>query len=122
MLIGCVLAEFVWSGLRDMFQVGWNPKCYLDLEQILATINGKGRKVLRMIFSAVCWALWFMRNKFTIEAKFPKLPADCIFKILVLLQLWKPLLKEEAAPMLEDAGTRLKALFTATHSPPNVVP
>ena len=100
-----------------MFQVGWNPSCYLDLERILGNIGGVGRKVMRMFFAAVCWALWLIRNKFTIEGKFPKQPADYIFKILILLQPWKPLIKHEAVPKLEEVVAKLKALFAATHTP-----
>jgi hypothetical protein len=35
--------------------------------------------------------LWITRNKFTIEEKFPRQTADSIFKIILSLQLWRPL-------------------------------
>ena len=84
----CALAEFVWSGLRDMFNTSWHPRCYPDLEQILGTFKGKRGRVLR-VFAAVCWALWLIRNKYSTEAIFPKQPDDCIFKILILYSCGK---------------------------------
>jgi hypothetical protein len=57
------------------------------------------------------WALWTTRNKFSIEAKFPSRPANSIFKMNVFLQIWRPLQKPEALPMLDEAATKLKEIY-----------
>jgi hypothetical protein len=43
-----------------------------------------------------------MRNKFTIERKFPRQPADCIFKIILSLQLWCPLQRPKDIATLDE--------------------
>ena len=116
---GCVLPVFVWAGLREFLQVSWNPSNFQDLCSILAGFTGNSRRVMRVLIAAVCWSLWLIRNKYTIEAKFPKQPADCVFKIMMHLQLWRPLLKDDAATLMEELIAVLKALFDATYSRPS---
>ena len=93
----------------------WNPASLGDVVHILLSFHGKTRNFFRMLMAAVCWALWLICNKYSIEAKFPNQPADCIFKILYLLQLWMPLLKDDARPLLDELLSTLKALFDATY-------
>ena len=112
----CALAAFVWAGIRDMLQVPWNPLSFQDLCGILEGVSGQSRKALRVLFAAVFWSLWIIRNKFTIEGKFPNQPADCVFKTLIHLQLWRPLLKADVAPLMEELIAAVKALFDATYS------
>jgi hypothetical protein len=61
-----------------------------------------------MLFAAQSWALWTIRNKFSIEAKFPKHPANFVFKPAIFLQLWRPLAKEKMHTMLDEAAAKLK--------------
>jgi hypothetical protein len=44
-----------------------------------------------VFFVALAWALWNTRNKFSIERKFPRHPVDVIYKLIISLQLWRPL-------------------------------
>jgi hypothetical protein len=60
-----------------------------------------------MLFAAQSWALWTIR-KFSIEAKFPKHPANVVFKTAIFLQLWRPLAKEKVHSMLDEAAAKLK--------------
>ena len=83
--------------------------------QILLSLQGKAPKIHRMLMAAVCWALWLICNRYSIEAKFPNQPSDCVFKILTMLQLWRPLLKEDARPLLDEMVATLKAFFDATY-------
>ena len=111
----CALARFVWSGLREELHVSWAPDAYSDVLRILEGFKGKRRRVLRVLFAAVCWGLWLIRNNFTIERKFPNQPADCFFKILILLQHWRPLLKADLALLLDVLVASLKKLFVASN-------
>ena len=43
--------------------------------------------------AAMCWSLWNIRNKFTIEGVFPNKPTDVLFKMSIFLQQWKLLTK-----------------------------
>jgi hypothetical protein len=80
----CILAQFLWSGVRDMFRVNWNPKSRQDWFQILESLNTKSRCFVRIFFAAQCWALWTTRSKFTIEKKFPRHQLTAFSKLLFL--------------------------------------
>lgn len=51
-------------------------------------------------------------NKALFEGVFIKHPTDCIYKIVIFLQLWRPLCRRKDEPMLE----RLISLFCAQAS------
>jgi hypothetical protein len=75
----CILAKFLWSGVRAMFGVNWNPSSRHDWFTILNSISTKAKRFVWVFFAAQSWALWTTRNKFTIEGKIPSQPANCIF-------------------------------------------
>lgn len=50
------------------------------------------------------------RNKFTIEHVFPNKPADVLFKLVSLLQLWKSLTREQDKEATELLISRVRAL------------
>ena len=91
---GCVLAVFSWSVVREVFGVQWNPANFEQLVGIVQGLDGVRRNPFWFFFCALAWAMWTTRNKFTIEASFPRRPADVIFKCLTFMQLWRPLQKE----------------------------
>jgi hypothetical protein len=98
----------VWSCCRELLQVDWNPTSFADLFAIFQRFRGVSKRFLWMSFAAHSWALWTTRNKFSIEAKFPKHPANVVFKTCIFLQLWRPLAKAKVRPMLDEAVTKLK--------------
>jgi hypothetical protein len=91
----CVLASFMWRGIREAFGVQWNPQSLPDFLSILIQLTPSMRQSFWVLFAAQSWALWLIRNKLAIENSFPKQPADCFFKTAMFLQLWRPLLKEK---------------------------
>jgi hypothetical protein len=108
------LAQFAWCCIREMLRVSWNPNYFVVLFGILQLFNSKC--FLWTLFVALSWAFWTTRNKFSIEAKFPKHPANCIFKTAIFLQLWRPLQKPEVQDMLDETVTKLKDIFAASAS------
>jgi hypothetical protein len=72
---------------------------------------GASKCFLWMLFAAQSWALWTTRNKFSIEAKFSKHPANVVFKITIFLQLWRPLAKKKVHSMLDEAVAKLKDIY-----------
>lgn len=62
----------------------------------------KFRRLFWPAFVAYSWAFWTSRNKFTIEHMFPNCPADCLLKMVGLLQQWMPLAKDtDSIPLFE---------------------
>lgn len=84
----CSLARFAWSVVRQLLGCSWNPMNFVQFHSILSGYAGKPNRLLWFLFLAQSWALWLVRNKMTIEAKFIRHPADLIYKTLILLQLW----------------------------------
>jgi hypothetical protein len=94
----CPLARFAWSILREVFEVDWDPSSFADLFAIFQQFSRQFRRILWLTFAAQSWAHRLLRNKFTIEGKFPGRPANCVFKTILFLQLWRPLQKSKALP------------------------
>ena len=66
------------------------------------------------LFAAQSWELWQICNKFSIEAKFPKQPADFTFKTLFLLQHWRQLQRPRDLPALEEMVQQLTEVLDAS--------
>jgi hypothetical protein len=75
--------------------------------------QGAAKRFLWVLFTVQSWALWTTRKKFSIEAKFPKRPGNCIFKTIIFLQLWRPLERKEVLPMVDEAVVKFKEIFAA---------
>ena len=116
----CVLPRFAWSATRSILGVAWNPSSFADWFAIIQRFRGNTRRALWVLFACQCWALWTTRNKFTIESKFPKKPANVLFKMLILLQQWRPLRKAQVLPLTNELERLLKAIYVETSVPSSV--
>jgi hypothetical protein len=82
----CGFAAFMWSGVRAMLQVTWNPTSFAQFFRIISELSpGHGRAVW-ILFVAQSWALWHIRNKIAMEHSFPNRPANYVLKTLLFLQ------------------------------------
>ena len=115
---GCVLAKFMWSGIRCMLAVQWQLASFMEMVETIDGFSGKTRRVLWILFDVQSWALWTTRNKFSIEPKFPRQPADVIFKSLLCLQQWRPLIKPKLLPLMDELVKMLQDTYAASFSPP----
>ena len=104
----CVIAKLAWVGWREMFGVQWNPTSLAECLAIFMQLPGKNRRCFWILLAAQCWALWQIRNKFSIEGIFPNNPANCFFKTLIILQQWQPLFKPKDKEQLEEFVSKLK--------------
>ena len=83
---------------------------------ILDSFSGKTKRVLWLLFAIQSWALWVTRNKFSIEGVFPQQPADVLYKLLIFLQQWRPLMKPSLLPQVDVLRAMIQDLFAKTHS------
>jgi hypothetical protein len=66
----------MWSVVRSMLGVTWNPTSTLEFLEILHSFTGETKRFLWVYFATQSWGLWLIRNKYTIESKFPRQPAE----------------------------------------------
>jgi hypothetical protein len=77
---------------------------------------GKAKRFNWLLFAAQSWALWKIRNKFSIEGIFPKQPSDFVFKTTILLQQWRPLTRSKDVELVEGMISLTKtSSFKPTH-------
>ena len=107
---GCTLAKFLWSAVRELLSISWNPSCFADLYRLVQESTGQKRRVLWICCAALCWTLWNMRDRFTIDGIFPSQPADCLYKMSIYMQVWKPLARRQDRRALEEAIGRIRQL------------
>lgn len=93
-LFRCVLAKFAWSCIGSWMNVNWDPNNFCEHFNLVRDLTGQRLHVFWTAFASQCWSLWTTCNKFTIQHSYPRKPANCLFKLLDLLQRWKPLIKE----------------------------
>ena len=105
----CVLAKLVWACVRSWLRVSWNPSSFSDIRTLAKSLVGVTRRVFWVGLEALCWALWTIRNKFTIELTFPSKPADVLFKSCIFLQQWRLLTKEPDRDALDLLIAKIRA-------------
>jgi hypothetical protein len=91
----------------------------LEWFTILSTLAPKAKRLIWIYFAAQCWSLWTVLNKFTIEEKFPRQPADCVFKTILSLQLWRQLQNVKDRVLLDELIFLARTFFASTYSPPS---
>lgn len=107
-LFYCVLAKFSWSCVQSWLNVNWDPNNFNELFPLLRNLNGQSLQFFWIAFGAQCWSLWTVQNKFTIKLNFPRKPANYLLKLIALLQLWKPLAKEEDAGAIDELIIKIR--------------
>jgi hypothetical protein len=117
-LFNYALARFMWSVVRSMMGVTWNPTSTLEFLEILQSFTGEMKCFLWLYFAIQSWGLWLIRNKFTIESKFPRQPADYVFKCVIVLHNWRPLLWPKARMLADEMLCLLGKAFAENYSHP----
>ena len=83
----------MWGYVRSWLQTSWAPSTFADVRLLTSNLHGGSKRIFWVGLGALCWSLWTIRNKFTIEGVFPNTPTDILFKISILLRQWKLLTK-----------------------------
>jgi hypothetical protein len=90
----CPAARFLWSFVAEALGPEWQA---LDLGEFLdenANRTGGRRRLFWLVFAAMSWTLWTIRNKMVIELIFLRRVSDSAFKFLAFLQQWYPLCRQ----------------------------
>jgi hypothetical protein len=87
-------AEFVWSFVGEA--LGWTgyPR---DMKDLLSKWLRRGFGVSYQLglacFAGLSWAIWTVRNKISMQKKFPNSPIDVVYYALSFIQKWKSLMR-----------------------------
>jgi hypothetical protein len=107
------MAQFAWSIVHQLLGCNWCPASFAQFFKILSNFSGRNRRLLWTLFAAQSWALWNIRNKLSIERKAIRHPADLIFKIVILLQLWEHPAKTKDKSSLAVMAHALRSIHVA---------
>ena len=106
-LFSCPAARFLWSFVSEALRPEWAA---LDLGKFLkaqANHTSKGRRLFWLVFAAMTWTLWTIRNKMVIKRVFVRRASDSVFKFLAFMQQWHPLCRQRDLERLDGTLYRL---------------
>jgi RsiW-degrading membrane proteinase PrsW (M82 family) len=105
------MAQFMWAGIREILQCGWNPAGAGDFLAIAEGLSGPFRRLVWFTFAAQCWALWNIRNKLTIEGKLIGNLANAFFQLSIFMQQLRVLVRSKDHAMLNVTMDEIRRLF-----------
>lgn len=85
--------------------MGWaiSPtSCSSLFAEILEKCRGKKQAVTLFICAGALWSIWKAHNDVVFEKKVMASPMALVYKSLLLVKSWRPLLKPKMKPMAED--------------------
>ena len=107
----------MWSLVRELLPCTWNPSCLADVYRLLFPYKGQDKRVLWTSVAVLLWAIWNIRNKFTIERKFPAQPTDGMYKMSIYLQAWRLVARRQDKEALELTIDRIRSLHSTLREP-----
>lgn len=108
-LFQCVIAQFVWSVLRDSLNSNANPTTLEEFYvEIMGSAGRKKNKAKIVLLAVVCWSLWLNRNE-VFRNKILFSPMTMIYKFLYFPHHWQNLSKGEAKQELAQLSSTIMA-------------
>jgi hypothetical protein len=84
----------MWAAVRELAGIG-------EFLAIAQGLIGAYRRLVWFAFAALCWTLWTIRNKLTIEGSIIGKPADALYKMTIFMQQWRTLVKSKDRELLD---------------------
>jgi hypothetical protein len=112
----CPVARFLWSFVVKALGPEWQALDLGEFLEVRANRTGGRRCLFWLVFTAMSWTLWTIRNKMVIEHILLRRISDSVFNFLAFLQQWYPLYRqrdrERLDNMLEDLLLAARQLST----------
>jgi len=102
-LFQCPIAVFLWSFFREC--LGWllSPtSCSALFLEILTKLRGKKQQVTLFLCAGALWTIWKARNDVVFNKKTMTSPVAIIYKTLMVVKSWRPLLKPNLKPVANE--------------------
>ena len=106
-LFTCPAARFLWNFVHEALGPAWQASDLGEFLEIQANRTGERRRLFWLVFAALTWTLWTIRNKMVIERIFLRRASDSMFTFLAFLQQWHPLSRQRDRGQLDDMLDRL---------------
>ena len=106
-LFSCPAARFLWNFIYEALGPAWQASDLGEFLETQANRTGGGRRLFWLVFAALTWTLWTVRNKMVIERIFLRHGSDSMFKLLAFLQQWHPLSRQRDRGQLDDMIARM---------------
>ena len=69
-LFTCPAARFLWNFVHEALGPAWQASDLGEFLEIQANRTGERRRLFWLVFAALMWTLWTIRNKMVIERIF----------------------------------------------------
>ena len=112
-------ARFLWNFIYEALGPAWQASDLGEFLETQANRTGERCRLFWLVFAALTWTLWTIRNKMVIERIFLRRASDSMFKLLAFLQQWHPLSRRRDRGQLDDMLARLLATARRLASPPS---
>jgi hypothetical protein len=95
LLFSCSHARVVWGVVGSMIKTNSCPGSLWQCMSWFHAFFPRGKKFHMLILSAVCWAIWIVRNQITFDKKVVRSPMVTVFATCAFLRYWAGLYNEE---------------------------
>lgn len=98
----CIAARYVWGIIGTVLGVRCRPTTFTQYLEWSGRYVPGGRKIHVIGLSAICWAMWELRNKACFEGKnMIRSPAEIICYACSFLKFWAGIQKEDVKVTVE---------------------
>jgi hypothetical protein len=111
----CPMAAYMWSTISTVLGVFTRPFCFTQYFWWIAKNLPVGPNFHIVGITALCWAVWKIRNNACFEGKLISSPVGLICYMCAFLRYWAGLQGEKDKEMLLEGASRLQRGSTAAH-------
>ena len=104
----CPLAKYIWSLVAYVLGATCRPTSLDQYWIWISLVLKEGKNFYMTGLSAICWAVWLSRNKFSIEGKLTRSPTEVICLASSFISYWAGLQKGSDKEVLESGADTLK--------------